>query len=306
MRPGGIAPVWQDRRAAMGGTTAITVVGGPQDLLDECFRALWGLEAAWSRFVEGSDVWRLNWAEGRPVRVRACTVRLVRELVCAWSMTEGDFDPTTLPRLAAAGYGASWVDASRRTRLPDSAHWPGDVPGIEVDGLVVRLPRGTTLDAGGLGKGLAADIVTEFALTHGAGGALVEVGGDLVVGGEPPDGAAWTVGIEDPFAPGTALTTVRLVSGAVATSSRLRRSWNTAAGTAHHLIAPATGASAVTATVASTVIAGSGTRAEALAKLAFVREPESLLASLPALGASGLVVSADHECRYSPNWKVFE
>ena len=290
----------------MGGTAAITVVGGTPELLDECFRVLRDLERAWSRFLEGSDVWRLNWSQGAVVRIRPCTARLVTELMNAWELTDGDFDPTTLPRLVASGYGNSRVVASRRTTLPDSAAWPGAIADIHMAGLDVQLPLGTTLDPGGLGKGLAADMVAEFALDQGADGVLVEVGGDLVVAGEAPDGSAWTIGIENPFAPGELLTTIRLSSGAVATSSRLIRVWAGADGPAHHLIDPATGSSAATTTVTSTVIAGNGARAEALAKLAFLRTLDPLLSWLPRIGAAALIVCVDRQQRRSENWSEFE
>lgn len=289
----------------MGGTAAVTLIGGTPTLLDDCFRLVHDLEQAWSRFLEGSDVWRLNWSRGLPVRVRRCTARLVRELIDAWAVTGGDFDPTVLPRLVAGGYATSRVDASRRTALPDTAVWPGAIADIEVAGPDIRLPLGTTLDPGGLGKGLAADMMVELALNRGAQGVLAEVGGDVVVAGQAPDGAAWTIGIGHPYAPHELLTTVRLSSGAVATSSRLVRAWAGADGPAHHLIDPATGRSAATATVTSTVIAGTGARAEALAKLAFLRAPDPLLAWLPGIGAAALIVDADHQRRCSANWSEF-
>jgi thiamine biosynthesis lipoprotein len=289
----------------MGGTATITLVGGTPRLLADCFRLLIDLEQAWSRFLPGSDVWRLNCAQGLPVRVRPCTARLVRELMEAWALTGGDFDPTVLPRLVTGGYAASRVDASRRTVLPDTVVWPGAVAEIEVAGSVIRLPLGTTLDPGGLGKGLAADMVAEFTLDRGAAGVLAEVGGDVVVAGQAPDGATWAIGIENPFGPGELLTTVRLSRGAVATSSRLVQTWAGADGPAHHLIDPATGRSAATSTVTSTVIAGTGARAEALTKLGFLRAPDPLLAWLPAIGAAALIVDADQQRRCSPNWSEF-
>jgi len=294
-----------DRRPAMGGTAAITLVGGPPGLLDDCFGLLGELEQAWSRFREGSDVWRLNWSQGRPVRVRPCTARLVAELISAWALTGGDFDPTVLPRLVASGYDTSRVDASRRTTLPETAAWPGEVAGIDIAGLDIRLPLGTTLDPGGLGKGLAADMIAELALDRGADGVLAEVGGDLVVAGQAPDATAWTIGIADPFTPAELLGVIRLARGSVATSSRLVRVWAGSDGPAHHLINPNTGVGAVTPTVTSTVIAGIGARAEALAKLAFVRDPDRLLDWLPRAGAAGLIVAADQQHKYTANWGDF-
>lgn len=293
------------RRPAMGGTASITVVGGPPQLLGECFALLGELERAWSRFREDSDVSRLNWSQGRPVRVCAYTTRLVIALIDAWAVTCGDFDPTALPQLVASGYAISRVDPSRRTVLPETAAWPGDVTGIDIAGQDIRLPLGTTLDPGGLGKGLAADMIVELAMEHGADGVLAEIGGDVVVAGAAPDGAAWTVGIQDPFTRGELASVVRLARGAVATSSRLVRVWECADGEAHHLIDPATGASALTPSLTSTVIAGSGARAEALAKLAFVREANPLLQWLPRIGAAGMIVAADQPRKCTANWGDF-
>lgn len=298
-------PVRADRRQAMGGTALITVIGGAPQLLDESFALLGELERAWSRFREDSDVSRLNWSQGRPVRVRACTARLVTELINAWSVTGGDFDPTALPQLVASGYDASRVDPSRRTTLPPTAAWPGDVAGIDIAGLDIRLPPGTTLDPGGLGKGLAADMIVEAAMDRGADGVLAEIGGDVVVAGMAPNNAAWTIGIHDPFTPGELVDVVRLARGAVATSSRLVRVWEGPDGLAHHLIDPATGASALTPTLTSTVIAGTGARAEALAKLAFLRNPDQLLQWLPRNGAAGMIIAADRANKRTANWGDF-
>jgi thiamine biosynthesis lipoprotein len=64
--------------------------------------------------------------------------------------------------------------------------------------------------------------------------------------------------------------------GAVATSSRLLRRWQTTAGEAHHLIDPASGRPAETDVVAVTVVAGEAWWAEALTKALFLSGPGGL------------------------------
>ena len=103
------------------------------------------------------------------------------------------------------------------------------------------MPHGVSIDPGGIGKGLAADLVASELISDGAEGVLVNVGGDLRVIGEPPNGSTWDVAIDDP-ARDVELLRIGLLDGAVATSSRVRRCWTTATGTAHHLIDPRTGA----------------------------------------------------------------
>ncbi|WP_043442586.1 FAD:protein FMN transferase [Arthrobacter sp. L77] len=300
----------EDRRPAMGGTARITLVGGSWTLLDSCFELLRDLELRWSRFLPDSEISRLNGSVGNPVPVSRETMRLVVELVAAWSMTGGAFDPTTLPRLLELGYRTSQSDPSRQTVLPRSACWPGDVPGIRTTSTTVTLPRGTTLDPGGLGKGLAADLIVDFALDGGAWGALVDVGGDLVVKGDAPTGPAWTIAIEDPLSaaldPTARLATIRLQAGAVATSSRLNRRFETATGPAHHLIDPSSGHNPAAGAVTATVVAGSGARAEALTKVAFTEEPAAAFALISSLGGQALILPGNGKPLCSPGWKDFQ
>jgi len=155
----------------------------------------------------------------------------------------------------------------------------------------VQLPRGMTLDAGGLGKGLAADIVATELMQRGAGGVLVNVGGDLRVIGTPPDGDDWLVAVEHPDHPDElhhAVTHLGLTAGGIATSTAARRRWSTLDGTpVHHLIDPATSLPAVTDRRQVTVVAGCAWWAEALAKVAF------LDGTLPDGHAGALVVDVD-------------
>ena len=68
---------------------------------------------------------------------------------------------------------------------------------IEIDGREVRLPAGTGFDSGGIGKGLAADLVAVEVMAAGADGVCVNLGGDLRVLGTSSDGS-WTVAVEHP------------------------------------------------------------------------------------------------------------
>jgi thiamine biosynthesis lipoprotein len=78
------------------------------------------------------------------------------------------------------------------------------------------------------------------------GGVLVNLGGDLRVAGDPPDGG-WRVGIADDvgFDASTASIEPRQVvlirDGGLATSSTLGRAWRRDGADLHHIIVPATG-----------------------------------------------------------------
>jgi thiamine biosynthesis lipoprotein len=266
------------------------------------------LEARWSRFRPTSELCRLNAAGGAPVVVSPETLELIEHAVSGWRATGGLYDPTILAALEAAGYDRSFDTMDRIGSEPGHERAAADpapkapAPGcadITLDRLVraVRLPPGVTLDLGGIGKGYAADLVAaELMATPGATwrGVVVNMGGDLRAAGDAPGPPGWVVEVEDPLDTGhTGL--LALASGAVATSTRLRRSWSRAGRAFHHLIDPRTGVPAQSGLASVTVLAGEAWRAEVLAKAAFVAGPSSAASIVAEAGATGLLVTDDGE-----------
>jgi len=235
------------------------------------------------------------------VQVDGSTLVLVTALVEAWRLTGGRFDPSTLPALVAAGYRASIDDPRRTTELPPDAIAGVDLALVEVDlgASTVRLPPGASLDPGGLGKGLAADMAVERLLSDGAAGALVGIGGDLAVGGSPPQGEVWSIAVDDPHAPTRTLLTLRVDQGGVATSSTVSRRIGPG-GSAHHVIDPATGRPSTTDLATATVVARTAWLAEAIATGTLLGGAGDAVAYLTGHGVDGLVVTIDGRVLATP------
>jgi thiamine biosynthesis lipoprotein len=233
------------------------------------------LEDRWSRFRDGSEISELNRRAGAPVPLSQDTLELVADAVAAAALTRGRFDPTVGAALLALGYDRDFGDVARRVARPTVADAASPAPGvsdieIDPDGMTVRLPAGVCFDPGGIGKGLAADLVVRDLIDAGAVGALVNLGGDLRVEGDPGGTGGWPISLPDPLHVDRELARFSLAHGAVATSSDRRRRWQTSAGDAHHLIDPATGRPASTGIVAATVVADRAWLAEAFATALFV------------------------------------
>lgn len=287
---------------AMGTDVHIVVCGAPPLLAAACQR-VHDLEARWSRFLPGSEVSALNRQAGRAVSVSPETVELVRRAIDGWRMSGGSIDPTVLGAVLRAGYTVSFdqLDAAQETplmRLATGCHQ------IEVLGGTVRLPAGVGFDPGGIGKGLAADIVVAEAITGGADGICVNLGGDLRVAGSAPGGGAWTITIEDPWTR-RPLEQVGLCGGAVATSSTLRRTWKVGAEIRHHLIDPATGVPSESDLVSATVLAGEGWMADVLAKAVLLRGSTHPFDLLGGSGAAAFVVDRHGRVQRSPGFDAF-
>ncbi len=227
-----------------------------------------------SRFDPRSDISRVNRQAGQPVRVTRLTRQLVAEALAAAHATGGLFDPTVLRAVQAAGYdrdfallaeaGAVATDAPPAERARFRA--------VEIDQAAgtVRVPAGAGLDLGGIAKGWLADAAVRRLRRYGA--ALADLGGDIAVAGEPPDGQAWEVEVADPWERPQPLGVLRLRPGmaGVATSGVLRRRWRTPSGPQHHIIDPRTGRPASGDLVQVTVVAPSAAAAEVAATAALL------------------------------------
>jgi len=281
--------IHERRGRMMGSDLHLVVVDGDDDLLDRAIARLAGLEARWSRFRDDSEISLMNAADGNPVLVSPDTMTLVDGLRNAWHLTDGRFDPTVHDAVLSAGYDASWPDVRTPDHLdaaPALGCWGMS---IRPDLGFVQLPVGLHLDPGGLGKGLAADIVATELLGHGAAGALVSLGGDLRVVGTPPDDEAWTIDVEHPDDRTRIIATVRLADGGIATSTSAKRQWRTARGeVVHHIIDPLTGLPAIRPWRQVTAVAGTAAWAEVAAKTAFLDgRPSDPISSVLLVGADG-------------------
>jgi thiamine biosynthesis lipoprotein len=290
----------------MGSTASISAVGGRDGLVDDAVGLAHELEGLWTRFSRESDISQLNWAEGNPVEVDPRTIQLIEAMRVAHRETEGAFDPTLLPALLREGYTHSLVDSSRFTALPESARSPGLIEGIVVDGNSVTLPKGTTLDSGGIGKGFAADVIAGFIRESGALGAMVELGGDVRVDGYSPRGRGWRLAVDHPLESDARMSTIEIEAGGVATSSQLKRRFNRADGSpSHHLIDSVAGHSVESSSLAVTVIAPTAWQAEVAAKVGFTRAPADFLAYARRRSLKAGVYTSDNQWIRSSDWPEY-
>ncbi len=272
---------------AMGSDVRLIVEGSPQDdsalaAARRCELFVEEFEAALSRFIEDSELCRLN----RDPRPAVPASGLLRTAVAAglWASrrTGGLVDPTILPALEAAGYRDSLAGArpaplgealllapARRSAAPSPARAWRDFQVDEVAG-VIRRPPGTEFDTGGCGKGLAADMMADRLASFDR--FVVDCGGDLRVHAAG-DAEPFEVEIEHPLS-GERAHVLTLRSGGVATSGVNVRVWRRSdGGFAHHLIDPSTGEPAWTGLIGATALGETALEAETLSKAALLAGP---------------------------------
>jgi thiamine biosynthesis lipoprotein len=242
--------------------------------------------------------------------VHPSTIDAIDAAVDAAARLHPWFDPTVLRSLETLGYDRTFGDVAPVGAAVEAGLGPAPgTDGIDVDreAGTVHLPPGVRLDLGGIGKGLAADLVAEGLVDRGARGAAVGIGGDVRTCGEAPAGPVdgvhpgrWGIEVLDPFAP-EAEPAVAFVAhlaevdgaNAIVTSTRRFRRWERGGVAWHHLIDPRTGRSAGGEVEAAVVIGGAAAWAEAVAKAALIAGADLGADLVEAAGCHGWLARTD-------------
>lgn len=195
--------------------------------------------------------------------------------------TLGAFDPAVGDAVLAA---AATCEPDGLTALPANAieHPCAQELRLTVVGQQVRLEGAGQIDLDGIAKGWTADLLTRYLRGIGASRWLVDVGDDIITGGD--DHEERLIGVE-----ATELT-IGVGSGAVATS---------AIGRGHPIIDPRRGEPAEHEYVQATVLASSAATADALATAMLV-DPERADGALAGHGAKAILIRRGGDAFMSP------
>lgn len=202
------------------------------------------IEQKFSRYRDDNIVHRINHAQGEAVTVDEETARLIDFATTLHQLSDGAFDITSgVLRRAWKFDGSDRVPAATDVQaLLPLVGWHR----VQWHNPVLTLPAGMEIDLGGIGKEYAVDRV--FSLLAGMTDAalLVNFGGDLRARGPRRNGSAWQVGIEKPDDENhngekTAVQTVSLLNGGLATSGDARRFLRRDGIRYGHILDPRTG-----------------------------------------------------------------
>ncbi len=149
-----------------------------------------------------TDVMRLHDAAGlKAVQVSADTMTVIRRGLEVAKDTGGALDIAIGPLVKAWGIATDHPRepaASEIAALLPISHWQDVEVGNEPAGKpgTVKLAKaGMVVDLGGIAKGYAADLVAAYLVGRGVKSAIVDIGGNILVLGNKPDGKQFRIGI---------------------------------------------------------------------------------------------------------------
>jgi len=272
------------RQVRMGVETRLVVYASKESYALRACRAAYHrlseLESKMSDYRPDSELMRLcQQAVGRWVRVSRELFYVLWRAQKLASQTDGAFDITLGPLIQL------WREARRTGRLPDEATLRAARARVGWRKLELSLRRQAArlalpdmrLDLGGIAKGYACDEALRTLRRFGIRRALVQMGGDLVVGDPPPDQPGWRIDI--PLLDGqhhpSASRTLTLSRCALSTSGSTEQYVEIEGKRYAHIIDPRTGLGLTHLTLAI-VQAPDGITSDSLATTACVLGPEGI------------------------------
>lgn len=245
-----------------------------EDACAEAFSRIGELDAIMSDYRKDSELNRLcDKAGGTAVPVSVDLFRVLTRAMEVSERSNGAFDVTIGPLVTV------WRTARRAKMLPDPLEQRQTrlLVGYRYMDLdpakrTVRLRRkGMRLDLGGIAKGYAGDEAQRVLRKHGITRAMVEMGGDIVLSGPPPEKKGWTIRV-----PNASMTQgpidLEFANCGVSTSGDTEQFFVANGVQYSHVVDPRTGM-ALTNRVQATVVAKDGLTADPLSTALTIIDP---------------------------------
>lgn len=228
----------------------------------------WRIESAFSRYVPGNVIDRINRANGATIQVDEEAARLIDFAATLFELSEGRFDVTSGVLREVWTFDGS-------DRVPGNADVQRVLERVGWQRVRWRNPHLTMaprmeIDLGGLGKEYAVDRCAALVRAGADVAVLVNLGGDLVATAPPAGRGAWQVGVEGP-AEDAAERLIELRQGALATSGDARRFLLRDGVRYGHILDPQTGWPVRDAPRSVTVAAETCTQAGMLSTFAMLK-----------------------------------
>ncbi|MCH5207848.1 MAG: FAD:protein FMN transferase [Oscillospiraceae bacterium] len=215
---------------------------------------------------KNSEIFAIN--NGLSVNISPDTLNLICYSLEMSEKTGGALNPTIYPILLEWGFTTGNYRVPDPQRLSELLENVG-ADKVTVNGGSISLADGVMLDLGAVAKGYASEECAKILRESGVKSALINLGGNIRLVGNRPDGTPWNIGVADPLGEGY-VGILSLTDCAAVTSGNYQRYFIENDTVYGHIIDPATGFPVDNDLLSVTVIANDGTLCDALSTALFV------------------------------------
>lgn len=269
--------------------------------LDEMER----MDRIMSNYKQDSELSQVNKNAARsPVPCQGVLLDVIEQSHYYSELSGGAFDITVSPAVALWGF------FREKGHIPPDKEIEKVLPSVSYRNIVINKNAGTNklstvffkntqtqIDLGAIGKGYAVDKALGIVKKFGLDNACINLGGNIYVLGAPPGKSAWKIGIQHPRNKDEILGYLELRDEATATSGDYERFFEIKGKRYSHIISPFTGRP-VGGTIATTIVAPTGTEVDALSTSLFVLGHEKgleLIKKIPNVHAMIIYEGKDGE-----------
>ncbi len=279
-----------------------------QSLLPASFSLISQLENSISKNIPDSEISILNRSAGvSSVRLSAPVFELLTIARNFSILSEGMFDVTIDPVVELWGIGTDHAAVPAPDMLAHAVSLVDyNALVLDSDTMSAFLPeKELAVDLGGIAKGYIADRVKDFLVSSGAGGGIIDLGGNILVFGKKPDGSDFKIGLQSPFeGRGSTIGTVTLSEGSVVTSGIYERFFEQDGKRYHHIFDTRTGFPVDNSLAGVSVITRESAAGDALSTAVFALGLERGLALVEKTeGVEAVFITKDKEVYISSGLK---
>ena len=170
-------------------------------ILDKAFDRLKDLENKVSINKEGTELDKVNEMSGKEaVVVGKDTFNIIKSGLNYGKISNGNFDITIGPIVKLWGIGSENARVPSEKEISEKKsliNYNDIVIDDEKSSIFLKKPN-MIIDLGGIAKGYAADEIKNLLIDNGVKSAMVNLGGNLYILGNKPNGNQWKIGIQDP------------------------------------------------------------------------------------------------------------
>lgn len=273
--------------------------GNKNEALDKAFQRIKQIENEMSINKAGTEFDAIANVAGKNfVKVSDDTFAVVKKGLYYAEQSKGAFDITIGPLVKLWGIGTDNAKVPTQSEINTAKALVGykDLVLDEANKKVMLKRAGMSIDAGGIGKGFAADEAAKVLKQYGVKHAIINLGGNVLVIGDNPDGRPWGIGIQNPFEPrGEKVGALSATNKTIVTSGIYERYIEKNGKKYHHILNPFTGYPMENSLASVTVVTDVSFDADAMTKYIFYqgleKGPEYVKNSLP--GVEAIFVTKD-------------
>lgn len=285
-------------------TYHITFKGTPA-LADSVLVVLEDVGKSLNVFDSGSLVSRVNGADSMTVDKHFINVYHASQKI--HKASDGMFDPTLSPLITAWGFGKGHKITADTASVDSIRQFVGlNKTSLQNDKLN-KTDRRIQFNFSAVAKGYGCDQVAEMFKRNGVDDFMVEIGGEIAVGGNGPRKTGWRISIDKPIESDSIShesgAIISLTDCGIATSGNYRNFHKEGGKTMGHTISPLTGRPVTSDVVSATVVAPTAMEADAAATACMATGAAKAAQILENLNYEGMLILADSSVWMSDGFK---